>query len=360
MKNQLMTIKETLLGILPYVADPENVADATAKGMRFGEVYRQLRARVDGVPSERSVRRILGSMPDYVDHVGNTNAARWFKVQDRTALDGGVRMNVNTAIALTTLERMATYHLPGAVFSELAPRFAEARATLDLNGSEHARKGRTWQAKILRITSARPLAPPPIDDAVYRSVTDALMRDRQIHLRYKPQKADEKIASYRELSPLGLLDDAGVFYLVAASPNGTRLFRLDRIKAVQVRDQSSVSIPGFNLKTFVESSGLAGFKPEPPVELKLRVHTREGPYGFPAAQHALTQSRLDKSQRIVEWANDGKSFVVTATVQPSVSLRNFLHSQSDTIEVLAPASMREEFAARVRRMAERYAQRYEE
>jgi hypothetical protein len=32
-----------------------------------------------------------------------------------------------------------------------------------------------------------------------------------------------------------------------------------------------------------------------------------------------------------------------------VSLRNFLHSQSDTIEVLVPARMRAEFAERARR-----------
>jgi hypothetical protein len=36
-------------------------------------------------------------------------------------------------------------------------------------------------------------------------------------------------------------------------------------------------------------------------------------------------------------------------------LRRFLHSQSDSIEVLAPASLREEFAARASIMAARYA-----
>ncbi|MFM0366322.1 helix-turn-helix transcriptional regulator [Paraburkholderia sediminicola] len=353
-----MIIQEALLNILPYVADPEDTAAAAAKGMRFGDVYRQLSARVDGLPTRRSVRRIMDAMSDYIDHVGNTNAARWFKVRDTVMLGCQWRMNVNTAIALTTLERMATHHLPGAVFAGLAPRFAEARATLELNGSEHAQKGKTWDAKIMRIASARPLIPPPIDDAIYNSVTDALMRDRLIDLRYEPKKPDGKVSTYPKLSPLGLLDDASVFYLVAQSKDGTRLFRLDRMNAVKVRDDSSAAIPGFDLKAFVASSGLAGFKSEPEVVLKLRVHAREGQYGRTVAEHALTQFSLHESQRIVEWAEDGKSFVVTATVRPSVSLRNFLHSQSDTIEVLAPASMRAEFAERVRLMAERYAQQH--
>ena len=352
-----MSIQEALLNILPYVANPEDTSDAAAKGMRFGDVYTQLSARVDGLPTRRSVRRIMGAMSGYIDHVGSTNAARWFKVRDTVMLGGQWRMNVNTAIALTTLERMASHHLPGAVFAGLAPRFAEARATLELDGSEHAQKGKTWDAKVVRIASARPLIPPPIDEGIYNSVTDALMRDRQIELRYAPNEANVQVKSYPKLSPLGLLDDDGVFYLVAAkSGSATRLFRLDRMKTVKVLDVSTSPMPSFDFKAFVASGG-AGFVPEPMVELKLRVYAREGEYPRPAAQHVLTHSSLNESQRIVEWADDGKSFVVTATVRPSVSLRNFLHSQSDTIEVLAPASMRAEFAERVRRMAERYAQR---
>jgi hypothetical protein len=95
-------------------------------------------ARVDGLPTRRSVRRLMDAMPDYIDHVGNTNAARWFKVRDTVMLGCQWRMNVNTAIALTTLERMATHHLPGAVFAGLAPRFADARATLDVGREDHA------------------------------------------------------------------------------------------------------------------------------------------------------------------------------------------------------------------------------
>jgi hypothetical protein len=68
----------------------------------------------------------------------------------------------------------------------------------------------------------------------------------------------------------------------------------------------------------------------------------------------LTSFKLHANQQI-KWDKGKRTFVLTATVRPSVSLRNFLHSQSDTIEVLAPASMRAEFAKRLRRMADLYA-----
>jgi predicted DNA-binding transcriptional regulator YafY len=354
-KTELTTIPEALLNILPYIADPENTEDAAAKGLRFSDLYEQLRARVVELPTPRSVRRIMAGMSDYVDHVGHTNAARWFKVRDTAMLGDQWRMNVDTAIALITLQRMATHQLPGAVFTMLAPRFAEARATLDLNVSEQAKKGKSWGAKIMMASSAQPLILPQIDDEIYNRVTDALMRDKQIDILYEPNKPETQIADYRKQSPLGLIEDQGIYYLVAQSSVETRMFRLDQIKGVKMRDDSVATTPGFDLNTFVKQRGLAEFKPEPEVELKLRVHARDGQYRRTAAQHALTQFKLNESQRIVEWAEDKRSFVLTATVRSSVSLRNFLHSQSNTIEVLAPASIRDEFAERIWRMAERYA-----
>ncbi len=351
-----MIIQEALLAILPYVEDPENTADAASRGMRHGDVYRHLSARLDDLPTRRSVRRVMNAMPDYVGHVGNTNAARWFKVRDTVTLSNDWRMNVDTAIALLALERIAGRQLPGAIMEALAPRFAQARATLDMNGSEHARKGKTWNAKIARIASARPLLLPAIDPDIYRRVTDALMRDRKIHLCYQPLKPGAKPKNYANLSPFGLIDDAGIFYLVAESQNGTRLFRLDRMQSVKVRDEPSVAMPASDLDAFLASSGIAGFKPEPPVLLELRVHAREGRHERSAFEHALNQFRLDESQHVVEWAEDGESFVIAAQVRPSVSLRNYLFSQSDTVEVLSPPSMRADFAERVERMAQRYRQ----
>ncbi|MBN3808966.1 WYL domain-containing protein [Paraburkholderia sp. Ac-20347] len=355
-----MTIKEALLNILPYVADPDDMDLAAEKGLRFSEIYAQLRARVDDLPSERSVRRVMTRMSDYIDHVGHTNAARWFKVRNTNMLSSDSRMNVNTAIALTTLQRMAARQLPGAVYAGLAARFEEARATLDLDGSEAAQKGRSWDAKIMRIVGAQPLIAPPIEDEIYHSVTDALLRERQIDIRYQPNTLEARVADYGGLSPFGLLEGDGVFYLVAQTAGKMRMFRLDRMKSVKVRRDSVVPKPGFNLATYVKKQGIAEFRPEPEVELKLRIHAREGQYARTAAQHQLTQFKLSEDQQIVEWAEDKQSFVLTATIRPSVSLRNYLHGQSDTVEVLAPASMREEFAERIRRMAKRYAHKHRE
>jgi predicted DNA-binding transcriptional regulator YafY len=45
---------------------------------------------------------------------------------------------------------------------------------------------------------------------------------------------------------------------------------------------------------------------------------------------------------------------VSGTVVPSLKLRWWLRSLGANVEILAPASLREEFAADYRRLAERY------
>ncbi|CAE6967631.1 hypothetical protein R69608_07027 [Paraburkholderia nemoris] len=97
------------------------------------------------------------------------------------------------------------------------------------------------------------------------------------------------------------------------------------------------------------------FLPEPEIELRLRIHASGGGKPRTAAQHMVNEFKLHKDQQI-DWDEDGKSFVLAATVTPSGILRQFPHSQSDSIEVPPPAGMRAKFAERVRRMADRYAQ----
>ena len=349
-----MTIQNHLLAILPYVDDPEDKQRAAAIGLQFGDIYAQICARLNAQPPRRSVRRAMSKMPDYVDHVGHTHGARWFKVRNTVMLRSEERMHANTAIALCALQRVAAHQLPDVVFAELEHKFAQARATLDLSTDDLARQGRSWEAKFMKIEGTQPLIFPSIDPEIYRCVTDALLHDRKLDIRYEPNKPVPEIAEYRKLSPLGLLDLAGVLYLIVHAPDKTRMLRVDRMRAVTVLEQAAQPIRGFDLETYVRDSHLAEHMPEPEVELKLRVHPREGKHARTAAQHMLTSFKLHANQQI-KWDKGKRTFVLTATVRPSVSLRNFLHSQSDTIEVLAPASMRAEFAKRLRRMADRYA-----
>ncbi|RBB32988.1 hypothetical protein DPV79_36700 [Burkholderia reimsis] len=121
----------------------------------------------------------MSKKPDYVEHVGHTQGARWFKVRDTVMLCSEERMYVNTAIALCALQRVAAHQLPDVVFAELEHKFAQARTTLDLSTDDLARQGGSWEAKSMKIESTQPLIFPSIGPEIHRCLTDALLHDRK-------------------------------------------------------------------------------------------------------------------------------------------------------------------------------------
>jgi hypothetical protein len=354
-----MSLEEELLRILPFVENDENERLTAQKGMPFAEVRERLARRMRPLPSERKVRRALSSMSGIVAFVGNTKGARWYKTADIVTLPESESMNASLAIALSALERIARRQLPATVFAALEPKFKEAAATLSINvNNPLARHGRAWPAKIARIDGTQPVIFPLIDEDVYRSVTDALLRDRKLSFHYRRASG---VKEY-DMSPQALVDRSGVFYVVmwaSTRPKTRYIFRLDRMVDAMVVDEPAEHDPTFDLNTYINSEKTFNFLPEPDVELKLRVHSTGGAHPRPASEHMLNEFRLHEDQRIV-YAQDRESFVLTATVKPSVMLRQFLHGQSDSIEVLAPAALRDEFAARATMVAARYAEDYQQ
>ncbi|WP_167052839.1 WYL domain-containing protein [Burkholderia sp. Ax-1719] len=352
-----MELREVLLSALPFVDHAANASEKAEKGIRFSRIREIVNARMDEPPHERTIRRHLSDMTGYVDKVGGTRASRWFKTVDTDMLSTQDHLDTNLAIAVLSLDRSPYQSLPSAVMAGLEPAFKRARARLSLaHEGTLARAGVDWKGKIVRMDGTQPLIFPLIDADVYRQVSDALLHDRQLSFDYqKPEDETTGSKRYEARSPLGIVNRAGVFYLVVNWPETgeKRLFRLDRIKRAQVLPHAAERDASFNLDAYVRTEQALHFFPEAEVQLKLRIHASSAPHERSAAQHMLNEFMLHTDQKI-KWASDRRSFELTATVKPSVMLRRFLHSQSDSIEVLEPASLREEFAARARLMAARY------
>ncbi|MBB3259957.1 putative DNA-binding transcriptional regulator YafY [Paraburkholderia bannensis] len=352
-----MELEEILLSVLPFVEDAANVNAAAAKGIPFSRIREFVNSQMDKPKHERTIRRQLRRMAPYVDKVGETNGARWFKTTNAVMLSSQEHIDTNLAIALVSLDRCHYQGLPTAVMAGLEPALAMARARL--RSAKHgtlARAGVNWKRKFVRMDGAQPLVYPTVDIEVYRQVSDALLHDRKLSFDYrKPADDSQHAKRYEARSPLGIVNRAGVFYLVVNEPaqGGPRLFRLDRIKQAKALNHAAERDANFNLDAYVSKEQALHFFPEAEVQLKLRIHASSAPHERSAAQHMLNEFTLHKDQKI-QWASDRRSFELTATVKPSVMLRRFLHGQSDSIEVLEPASLREEFAARARLLAARY------
>jgi predicted DNA-binding transcriptional regulator YafY len=126
-----------------------------------------------------------------------------------------------------------------------------------------------------------------------------------------------------------------VTYLVATLYNYTDilLFAVHRIQAAKVLDQAANTPQGFDLKNYI-SQGALGFKENGLIKLVVR-------FTLPAAEH-LWETPLSLDQEIIP---DQSGWVrLQATVPDTAQLRWWLMGFGDWLEVLEPASLRDEFS----------------
>ena len=109
-----------------------------------------------------------------------------------------------------------------------------------------------------------------------RRLAEALRWHRRVDLRYRRGNGDTDPAP-RAVGPLGLVNKAGVWYLVAApggAAEGTAVYRVGRIISAQVRAESFERPAGFELAAFWAewSREFMATRPRLPVRLRASPH----------------------------------------------------------------------------------------
>ncbi|MEH0511520.1 WYL domain-containing protein [Streptomyces sp. B21-106] len=191
----------------------------------------------------------------------------------------------------------------------------------------------------------------PEAPALLPVIAEAVWDDRCVRARYR--RGEEEVE--RELEPYGLVLKAGVWYLCARVPEGDvfRTYRLDRFLAAEpaqdrfLRDEE-FDLPGF-WATQAERFARSLLRAEVVVRLS-EAGVRRLPYAVDpvAARDALADAEEP----------DGRGW---ATVSLRVESLEVAHTQLTALgpeaEVLAPAALREWFAADALRLAARYGSR---
>ncbi|MEN4922697.1 WYL domain-containing protein [Achromobacter spanius] len=344
------TLVDNLLRILPYVEDEE--ADAMVMGMGMAEIRERLAALQKPVPGDKQIRRTLLKL-DSVGSYGATRGKLWYRTIERT--DFRIQnMNANMAMAMCALKQVADRHLPAVVLDDLAATFDGAWRYLEAHQGQPAiGPAHGWSRKILRIDGTHPTVLPRVPSEVYRQVSGALYYNRKLSFRNTP--FGEKAPSERlyVMTPLAMVDRAGVLYMVAWGPRlpGRRfLFRMDRLSEVQLLNESADPDPSFDLEDYVRREEALNFDPGEETRIRLRAEEPLMDDGR-RRRHPLREFWLSPDQDIQE-EEDG--FTLTATVRPSVMLWQLLHGHASSIEVLEPGDIRERFAQEARQLARRY------
>jgi predicted DNA-binding transcriptional regulator YafY len=184
-----------------------------------------------------------------------------------------------------------------------------------------------------------------------RMLAAATRDGRQLRLGYR--RSDQGPETTRVVAPLGLVNKAGVWYLVAcgASRGGDdpAVFRAGRVVSAQVLPDPVTRPPGFDLASFWErwSASFADSRP------KLEVRVRASPAAlvvFPELFGDPVRPALDAAGP----ADDAGWREVTLTFEHETAAAQRLAGFGGHVEVLSPATVRARLVTTAQELLERY------
>ena len=230
-------------------------------------------------------------------------------------------MEPSVALTFLVLQEHVRHLLPPQVVEDLQPRFEEARRTLERQPDSGLRR---WPQRIAVTSRSLPMIPPDIDQAIQRTVFDALARRRQLQLKYRPYASDT-INAY-VLHPQGLIAREGVIYLVAlvADYNDPRSLVLHRFVSADVVESPARESPDFDIDRYITEGGVAIATGG---QVRLEAVFRS------ARAHAFTESRISHDQRVelIPLPDGSTGHRLTATLQDTLQLTWWLQSFGDEL-----------------------------
>lgn len=184
-----------------------------------------------------------------------------------------------------------------------------------------------------------------------RTVATALRDRRRLRIRYRDQEIP------RVLDPLGLVNKAGLWYLVAARASGHEpagghgpaVFRAGRITSASVLAEPAVRDDEFDLASFWAQWSAEFETSRPSCEVRVRAS--------PAALEAFPEIFGDGARAVVDAAGppDADGFrEVTLSFEHELAATHRLAGFGGLVEVLSPATVRAGVIAAARTILERY------
>lgn len=176
-----------------------------------------------------------------------------------------------------------------------------------------------------------------------RTLAEALRDGRRLRIRYRDAEVP------RAVDPLGLVNKAGLWYLVADGGRGAAVFRVGRITSARVLAEPTARPPEFDLAGFWDEWSAAFEASRASVEVRVRA--------APTALAAFPEVFGDGGRDAVEAAGppDGEGVrEVTLTFEHEKAAAHRLAGFGGLVEVLSPATVRDELIATAREILDRY------
>ena len=185
------------------------------------------------------------------------------------------------------------------------------------------------------------------------TLAEAVRRQRRLALRYRRAADDQsRPASERPVNPLGLVNKAGIWYLVAATGGGGKVtvYRAGRIASARVLADRSERPAGFDIGAFWKGWSAEFEASRPRFLVRLTAS--------PAAQAAFAEVFGDGgAQALAEAGPAGERGwrEVMLAFEHEVAAAHRLAGFGGEVEVLAPASVSERLVSTAREILDLYA-----
>ena len=201
-----------------------------------------------------------------------------------------------------------------------------------------------WPEKIRIIPKGQPLIAPDINKAVTNQVYEALLLDRKIRINYQARGKHE--STTMEINPLGLVFRGEIIYLVCTiwKYPDIRTIVLHRIVDAEAIPTKCNKPLNFSLDEYIDKGGIGYRNSDQPAKLTILIDEN--------VRMTLEESPLSLNQKIT--VKRDKRIILEATVIDTVSLRSWLLSYGECIEVLKPKHLRDFIKETVKNMADKY------
>jgi len=255
------------------------------------------------------------------------NPAGWSWRKDAPVFDIS-NMDPVTALTFKLAENHLERMFPRGTMAVLEPYFKAANERMKQTSESSLSH---WPNKIRVVSRNLPMIYPQIADDIMDKVYAAVLEEHRFCATYRT--VEGKIKEY-DVNPLGMAFVEGLTYLIATL-NGYKdpvlllLHRMLEVKPTEV----PITIPeGFDLNKYIDEE----LKFPIGDDIKLKVLFTDK---YDIAR--LRETQISEDQKIIE-KNEGWQF--QATVGNSYQLRWWLRGYAERVEVLAPKSLRQEFA----------------
>jgi predicted DNA-binding transcriptional regulator YafY len=191
-----------------------------------------------------------------------------------------------------------------------------------------------WASKVRVVPRGLSFVAPKIRGEVLEAVYDAVFEERCLEARYVPRR--EGVAKTRVIHPIALIyRDAGAYLAcMIGDHDGIVTLALHRIEAAKLLEQKRRAPANFDVDDYV-ARGSAGYRyAEAPLALDALLEA-------PLAQ-VLAEAPLSTEQELAV-QGDGR-YRLRVRLPDNWDLRSWILAQGDALEVVEPATLREEIA----------------